>query len=179
MADLAQGLPSYTHLLARESALHVVREGRTLIEIGDLEAGIKESVDGQLGTSLTLYTKAVTAPRGIYFKPVLLACALAPKDEKGFFYARDIVAPLKAIIENAPRIQQFAQHLKDFCENRGPILERSGRRYRFIKPLMGPYVILRGLADGLIKESQLNHPPASSTAPEQLSLHYDVPPLIT
>jgi hypothetical protein len=179
MADLAQGLPSYTHLLAREAALNAVRDDRTHVTMKDVEAGIKESVDGQLGTRLTLYTKATTAARGIYFKPVLLACALAPKDEKGFFYAKDIVAPLKAIIENAPGIQQFAQHLKDFCEDRGPILERDGRRYRFIKPLMEPYVILRGLADGLIRESQLTRPSASSTAPEQLSLLSDVsaPPI--
>lgn len=179
MADLAQGLPSYTHLLARESALNAVRDDRTHVTMKDLDAGIKESVDGQLGTSLTLYTKATTAARGIYFKPVLLACALAPKNEKGFFYAKDIVASLKAIIENAPGIQQFAQHLKDFCEDRGPILERDGRRYRFIKPLMEPYVMLRGLADGLIKESQLTRPSASSTEPEQLSLLSDVaaPPL--
>jgi len=175
MADLAQGLPSYTHLLARESALSAAREGRTNITMQDLEAGIKESVDGQLATSLTLYTKATTAARGIYFKPVLLACALAPKDEKGFFYAKDVVAPLKSIIPNAPKIQQFAQHLKDFCESRkGPILERDGRRYRFLKPLMAPYVILRGLADGLIKEHQLSRPSASSTVPEQLSLLSDV-----
>jgi hypothetical protein len=179
MGDLAQGLPSYTHLLARESALHAVRNERTHITMEDLDAGIKESVDGQLGTSLTLYTRATTAARGIYFKPVLLACALALKDEKGFFYAKDIVAPLKAIIPNAPGIQQFAQHLKDFSQTRGPVLERSGRRYRFIKPLMGPYVILRGLADGMIQEHQLNHPSASATEPEQLSLLSDVsgPPL--
>lgn len=170
MADLAQGLPSYTHLLARETVLYAVRQNRTHIRMEDLDAGIKESVDGQLGTSLTLYTKATTAARGIYFKPVLLACALAPKDEKGYFYAKDIVEPLKAIIPNAPGIQQFAQHLKDFSENRGPVLERDGRRYRFIKPLMAPYVILRGLADGLIREEQLNHPSSSATEPEQLSL---------
>lgn len=174
MADLAQGLPSYTHLLARESALYAVRNDRTYVAMEDLEAGIKESVDGQLGTSLTLYTKATTAARGIYFKPVLLACALALKDEKGFFYAKDIVAPLRSIIPNAPGIQQFAQHLKDFCESRGPVLERDGRRYRFIKPLMGPYVILRGLADGLINDQQLNHPSASATVPEQLLLLSDV-----
>lgn len=180
MADFAQGLPSYTHLLARESALYAVRHNRTHIRREDFEAGIKESVDGQLGTSLTLYNKATTAARGIYFKPVLLACALAPKDEKGYFYAKDIVDSLKAIIPNAPKIQQFAQHLKDFSESRGPILERDSRRYRFIKPLMGPYVILRGLADGLIREQQLSHPVASSTLPEQLSLLSDVsdPPLI-
>ncbi len=180
MADLAQGLPSYTHLLARESALHAVRQSRKHISMKDLDAGIKEAVDGQLGTALTLYTKATTVARGVYFKPVLLACALAPKDEKGFFYAKDIVAPLRSIIPNAPGIQQFAQHLKDFTEHRGPILEREGRRYRFIKPLMGPYVILRGLADQLIKESQLSHPAVTSTEPEQLSLLSDVsaPPLI-
>jgi len=179
MADFAQGLPSYTHLLTRESALHAVRQGRTDVSMGDLEAGIKESVDGQLGTTLTLYTKATTAARGIYFKPVLLACALAQKDERGFFYAKDVVPPLKAVIPNAPGIQQFAQHLKDFSESRGPVLEREGRRYRFIKPLMGPYVVLRGLADGLIKDHQLSRPSASSTVPEQLSLLSDVfaPPL--
>ena len=170
MADLAQGLPSYTHLLARETALVAVRHNRMHIRMEDLDAGIKESVDGQLGTSLTLYTKATTAARGIYFKPVLLACALAPKDEKGYFYAKDIVDPLNSIIPGAPGIQQFAQHLKDFSENRGPVLERYGRRYRFIKPLMGPYVILRGLADGLIREEQLNRPSSSSSVPEQLSL---------
>ncbi len=179
MADFAQGLPSYTHLLARETALYTVRQNRSHIRREDLDAGIKESVDGQLGTSLTLYNKATTAARGIYFKPVLLACALAPKDEKGYFYAKDIVKPLKAIIPNAPGIQQFAQHLKDFSENRGPVLERDGRRYRFIKPLMGPYVILRGLTDGLIREEQLSHPPETSSVPEQLSLLSDdaVPPL--
>jgi hypothetical protein len=180
MADLAQGLPSYTHLLARESALHAAHNNRTHIRMEDLDAGVKESVDGQLATSLTLYTKATTAARGIYFKPVLLACALAPKDEKGYFYAKDIVESLKAIIPNAPRIQQFAQHLKDFSESRGPVLERDGRRYRFVKPLMAPYVILRGLADGLIKEEQLSRPSSASNVPEQLSLLSGVsaPPLV-
>lgn len=172
MADLAQGLPSYTHLLARESALHAVRMGHQNITMDDLKAGIKESVDGQLGSLLTLYNKAVTAPRGIYFRPVLLACALAPKDEKGFFYAKDIVQPLSKIIPNPPAIQQFAQHLKDFSESRGPVLEREkdGRRYRFIAPLMAPYVTLRGLADALIEEPQLSRPTTASTVPEQLSL---------
>lgn len=67
-------------------------------------------------------------------------------------------------------IPAFSQHLKDFSGTRGPILEREGRRYRFLKPLMGPYVILRGLTDKLIVESQLSHPPETSTEPEQLSL---------
>jgi hypothetical protein len=48
MADLAQGLPSYTHLLARESPLNAARNERTHVTMGDLEAGIKESVDVEI-----------------------------------------------------------------------------------------------------------------------------------
>ena len=44
---------------------------------------------------------------------------------------------------------------------------------------MEPYVILRGLADGLIKEPELSRPSVTATEPEQLSLLSDVsaPPL--
>jgi hypothetical protein len=179
IADYSQGLPYYTHLLAREAASNAVQMDRLIIKTEDLGAAIKEAVDGHLGTNLTLYNKATTAARGIYFKPVLLACALAPKDEKGFFYAKDIVEPLRIIAQKEIGIEQFAQHLRDFSTTRGPILERDGRRYRFIKPIMEPYVTLRGLADGLIKDSQLNHPSALSSVPEQLSLQSDAtaPPL--
>ncbi len=179
IADYSQGLPFYTHLLAREAALHAVRSDRTNIMMEDLDEAIKEAVNSQLETNLTLYNKAVTAPRGIYFKPVLLACALAQKDEKGYFYATNVTEPLRGITGKNHKIPAFAQHLRDFSESRGPILERDGRRYRFSKPLMGPYVILRGLADGVIKESQLSHPPVTSTEPEQLSLLSDAsaPPL--
>jgi hypothetical protein len=171
IADYSQGLPSYTHLLAREAALHTVRAGRLLITMQDLDAAIKEAVNSQLETNLTAYNAAVTAPRGKNFKPVLLACALARKDEKGFFYATNVTEPLRSITGKKYEIPAFARHLKDFSdESRGPILERDKRRYRFIKPLMEPYVVLRGLADGLIKETQLTHPPATSTEPEQLSL---------
>jgi Cdc6-like AAA superfamily ATPase len=179
LADYSQGLPFYTHLLSREAALHAVRSDRQNITMEDLHGAIAEAVDSQLETNLTLYNKAVTAPRGKYFKPVLLACALAQKDEKGYFYATNVTEPLRVITGKDFGIPNFAQHLKDFSESRGPIFERDGRRYRFAKPLMGPYVILRGLADGLIKESQLSHPPVTSTEPEQLSLlsSASVPPL--
>jgi GTPase SAR1 family protein len=170
MADYAQGLPFYTHMLARESCLAAVRDERDNVTMADLEIGIREAVTTHGETNLTTYNDAVTAPRGKYFKPVLLACALAEKDEKGFFYASNIVDPLRLITGKPLDIPAFSQHLKDFSETRGPILERDGRRYRFRKPLMGPYVILRGLADNLIVEEQLSHPTEASSEPEQLSL---------
>lgn len=179
ITDYSQGLPYYTHLLTREAALSAVGSDRLVIKMEDLHAAISEAVDSHEGTNLTLYNKAVTSAKGKYFKPVLLACALAKKDEKGFFYAKDIVDPLRIIARAAIDIEQFAQHLRDFSTTRGPILERDGRRYRFIKPMMEPYVILRGLADNLIRESQLNHPSVLTTEPEQLSLLSDAsaPPI--
>jgi hypothetical protein len=57
IADYSQGLPYYTHLLARESALHAVTAGRTHITMADLEAAIKEAVDSQLETHLPHTTR--------------------------------------------------------------------------------------------------------------------------
>jgi hypothetical protein len=172
IADYSQGLPSITHLLAREAALQVVRSLRTYIVMPDLDYAIKEAVDGQLESLLEAYRLAVSAPRGIHFRPVLLACALASKDEHGFFYAKNVTEPLR-FITGKPTfdIPAFAFHLKVFCsEKRGEILERRGKQYRFVYPIMEPYVILRGLADGLILEPQLSHPKTTSNEPEQLSL---------
>ena len=175
IADYSQGLPSYTHLLAREAALIAVKSGRTDIAMNDLEHAIKEAVNTQLGTNLSAYNTATESPRGKNFKPVLLACALAAKDERGYFYAKDVTQPLHVITSKDYKIPAFAKHLKDFCDpSRGPILERTGPpkrvKYRFLKPIMEPYVTLRGMADGLISEHQLSRPSATATEPEQLSL---------
>lgn len=146
IADYSQGVPFYTHLLARESALQAVRNDRTIITMSDLNEAVKEAVDSQLETNLSAYTTAVSAPRGKNFKPLLLACALANKNEQHWFYARDVVAPLRLITSKEYNIPAFAKHLKAFCEqSRGKILERRGPpkrvRYRFTRPLMEP---LRG-----------------------------------
>ena len=173
LADFAHGLPTYTHLLAREAATSAVNSRRSYIMMDDLNVAIAEAVNSQLSTNLTAYNKAVTTAKGLIFKPVLLSCALAEKDEKGFFYANAVKTPLQAITSKPYDIPQFAKHLKAFSEEgRGCILERNGRRYRFVKPIMEPYVILRGLADGLIREDQLTHRSDSATEPVQLSLQY-------
>ncbi len=184
IADYSQGLPYYTHLLGRETAEHAVANDRTRLTMMDLDGAVREAVNSKLETSLTAYNKAVTAPRGTNFRPVLLACALANKNEQQWFYARDVIAPLSYIANRKSLVPSFAKHLKAFCEEaRGSILERRGPprkvQYRFRKPLMETYVLLRGLADGLIRDAQLSHPVDSSTEPVQLSLLSDVsaPPI--
>ncbi len=176
IADYSQGLPYYTHLLSREASLHAVVEAdRTNVIVADLEAAIKEAVYSQLETMLTLYNKAVTVPRGTNFKQVLLACALANKNEQRMFFAKDVMAPLTSITGKLSKVPAFARHLKVFCEDsHGPVLDKRGParkvQYRFIEPLMEPYVILRGLADGLITEAQLTRPSQNPSGSAQLSL---------
>jgi len=188
IAEYSMGLPEYTHRLAQEAALCVANDGRTDVTMRDLEYAIRESVDNQLETLFSSYKLAVEAPRGTLFKPVLLACALAKKDEHGFFYARDVVQPLRSIeasrtpethASSKPNrrkkeleIPAFARHLKQFSSpERGPILQSRRRQYRFVMTAMEPYVILRGLSDGLISEARLTRPSRKpSTELGQLSL---------
>jgi hypothetical protein len=186
IAEYSMGLPEYTHRLAQEAALRVVSEDRTYIIMPDLEYALKESVENQLETLFSAYKLAVEAPRGTLFKPVLLACALAKKDEHGFFYAKDVVQPLR-LIEDVHRkagspkvtsrkkdleIPAFARHLKQFSSpERGSILQSRRRQYRFARPAMQPYVILKGLSDGLINEARLTRPSKQpSNESGQLSL---------
>ena len=71
----------------------------------------------------------------------------------------------------------FANNLREFTEvERGKILEKfgeSGRsRYRFASPLMRPYIIMRGFADGLLtkeKVSEINEQQVSRPTSENSS----------
>jgi hypothetical protein len=47
-------------------------------------------------------------------------------------------------------VPSFARHLNEFCEtDRGPVLEKAGHerryRYRFVNPLMQPFVVMNGV----------------------------------
>ena len=82
-----------------------------------------------------------------------MACALAKTDELGFFAAQDVRDPMKMITGKRYEIPSYAQHLNDFCDaKRGPILEKTGAkrrfRFRFVNPLMQPYVVMQGFAAG-------------------------------
>jgi hypothetical protein len=91
---------------------------------------------------------------------VLLACALAPKNQLGYFTAGAIRDPLDVIAGRRIEIPAFARHLKQFLEpERGAVLRREGEKrsyfYRFSDPIVQPYVILNGLAEGMLTDEQL------------------------
>jgi hypothetical protein len=86
---------------------------------------------------------------------------LAETDEFGYFAATDVCAPMRAIMKKNYDIPSFARHLGSFCKKqRGSVLKRIGIkrrfRYRFTDPLMQPFVIMKGLADGKIDPSVLD-----------------------
>ena len=153
---VSQGYPHYTHLLALHAARRSLKEGRDVVCQRDIEGAIAEALGMTERSIRDRYSAAVYSPSpSALYAPVLLACALAPADDLGFFNAQAVRAPLSAIMEREYNIPAFARHLDAFCkDNRGPALIKSGERrryqYRFAVPLMRPFVLLQGIADGRI-----------------------------
>ena len=82
-------------------------------------------------------------------------------NELGQFAAQDVRENLFKITGRKYEIPSFAQHLKDFCDpKRGPVLDKTGisrlYRYKFVDPLMQPYVIMQGIKSGQVKTSDLD-----------------------
>ena len=155
---LSQGLPYVTHMLSLYSARAALIDDKQLtISASAVQAGIQKALDQWQASIKAAYYGATRShqPDHLY-KEVLLACALADVDDKSFFTAAAVRGPLRVVAERPDLdIPNFSRHLKEMSEERrGCILLREGEtrrlRYRFVNPLMRPYVIMRGVADGLL-----------------------------
>ena len=160
IATLSEGLPHFTHLLALHAGQGAVNDDRDDVTLGDVVNAIDASVERH--SIRSEYQTATRSPRAAHlFCEVLTACALARKDQLGYFAAGAVREPLSKITGKPMDIPAFARHLKQFTEEaRGPVLQKVGepRRffYRFANPLLEPYVILDGLSKGLISQDLLN-----------------------
>jgi hypothetical protein len=158
ITTLSEGLPHYTHLLGLHAGQRTVQDDRTAILLDDVRRAIPKAVDRH--TILNDYQQATrSARKDALFAQVLLACALAPKNQLGFFTSGSIREPLEVIAGRPIDIPAFSNHLSQFLEpERGSVLQREGtsRRYfyRFSDPIFQPYVILKGLSSGLITDEQ-------------------------
>lgn len=166
IATLSQGLPHNTHLLCKMAALSAVKMERTDLSEVDYRQAIRDAVIDKSESLGKVYKTATYSPKENIFAQVLLACALAA-DKAGVFSAKDVRVPLSAIGKQDYEIQAYIRHLDKFSsEARGPVLHKGGvkRRfqYSFVEPLMQPYVILRGLSEGLITEEQITGLESSS-----------------
>ena len=161
IASLSQGLPHYTHLITLYAARHANDHDSTVVRGDDVEAGIVIAVENAQETITSAHHRAVMSSRAdSLFRQVALACALARTDERGYFPARAVRPPMQLIMGRPYAIPAFARHMNAFCgEARGSILEKIGARrnyrFRFNNPLLPPFIIMSGIAQGMIKTEDL------------------------
>jgi Cdc6-like AAA superfamily ATPase len=130
VTGLSQGLPHYTHLLTQLAGQAALSARRAKVEPRDMDAAVERAID-RAGQSIAEAYRRGTSGRD---PQLLLACALAEEDEWGFFAAPDA-----------------SDGFDELAAPDADVLQKRDDRYRFANPLLQPYVVMRGLADGLIK----------------------------
>lgn len=178
IARLSEGLPYYTHLLSLHACQYAIMDDRDHIQPADVEVAITAGVDKAQASIRSAWTEATRSPRPeSLFEEVLLACALAAKDELGFFKPSSVRGPMSRIMSRPYGIPAFAKHLNAFTtEARGEVLEKRGEQrryfYRFRNPMLQPFVILKGLERTLVTDEVLSDlqgpPPLSDDSPTEL-----------
>ncbi len=155
IALLAQGLPHYAHLLGQISGRIALDDLRTKVRSADVDAAVAEAIEKTQQTVLEAYSQATAETRATLYPKVVLACALARGDEFGFFGASEVRTTLGEIAGKPYDTRAFNRHLDELAgPARGNLLQkRSGlgnARYRFGNPLLQPYVLMRGVAEGAV-----------------------------
>jgi Cdc6-like AAA superfamily ATPase len=160
ISSLSQGLPHYTHLLALHATRLAIDAGSESVEIAHVLGAIGKALDKAQHSIRSAYHRA-TASRKAHnrYSDVLLACALAQTDAFGYFGQADVRLSLDRL-RGGERDARFDRHLKHFAEpGEESVLQATemghGRRYRFRNPLMQPYIILQGVAEGRITAKEL------------------------
>lgn len=160
---LSRGLPHYAHLLGLHSGRAALTNLSLQVDRSHISAAIRVAIEKTQASIQADYRRAIASNRtDAQYREVLLACAMTPTDEFGYFSARDVASPLSYIKERESKVESFSRHLHAFSEkDRGPVLRKEliaagSSRYRFLNPLLQPYVLLRGVADGLISEDDLS-----------------------
>lgn len=164
VALLSQGLPHYTHSLGLYSAFKAIEADRTNVTIQDVLEATRTTVE-KSHTVHSDYNKAIRSPqKKSLFAKVLRACALADRDELGYFTAAAVSIPMTAIMGKKYYIPNFARHLANLCDpKRGAILKKIGEprysRFRFTDPMMQAFIIIHDYANGsltneILQESQ-------------------------
>jgi Cdc6-like AAA superfamily ATPase len=154
IARLAQGLPHYAHLLGQLSARIALEDLRTSVRLRDVNEAVSEAIEKTQQTVRETYRRATEENGDALFGKVVLACALADTDEFGFFAVADV-----AVAEQEVDAATYLDALSG--PEHGSLLQRRGAanpRYRFVNPLLQPYVLMRGLADGTVAPELLRAP---------------------
>jgi hypothetical protein len=160
IAALSQGLPHYMHLLTQLAAQGALGERCADVGIRHVNAAVTRAIERAQQSIIETYQEAVSGRPGSIYPQVLLACALAEEDEFGFFASSNVREPLSRILHKPCKTSTFARYLEALSsESRGTILQKTGgpgtTRYRFVNPLLQPYVAMRGISEGVVRASEL------------------------
>jgi energy-coupling factor transporter ATP-binding protein EcfA2 len=171
--NLSKGLPAYVHSLGKYAVFSALGERRLNIIEDDVDNAINEVLRASQQTIKDNYEAATRSNQvRARFRHVLSACALARVDDSGYFTPTAVKESLSKILRRNVEIANFQDMLRDFAEKRGNILERTGEarsyRFRFASPAMQPYVIMRGIRDGIIDEAARQ----ALSSPEQPELPF-------
>ncbi len=155
IVQISKGLPYYVLALGRHAFFHAASEHRLEVNEKDVDHAMEKVVNESEQSFYDEYRRATESNQSdAKFKQVLLACALARADDSGFFTPNSIVDPLGKILGKTIVHASFQRHLSEFIsEHRGCVLMRRGRernyRFRFTDPMMQPYVLIKGIRDGM------------------------------
>lgn len=158
---LSQGLPHYVHRLAQQAGLVAVDRESLEVNVTDVDLAIQVVVtDTQESVAKDYHAATYSSRPENLYEDVLLACACAPADDRGYFRATAVEEPLTSIRGTSYRVPAFARHLEAFrSDERRRVLVREGTpkyyRLRFRDPLLQPYVIMRGLRAEKVTDSDL------------------------
>jgi hypothetical protein len=151
IAVLANGLPHAVQALTRATAHDAAALGSGHLENTNLDAGMRAVLHESAAEVRQAYEFAtVRARRGIY-PEILLACALAPRDEHGSFSVADVCDAVTRIVHR--EVRGLTNQVCALTEaGRGTVLDKQGAakaaRYRFVDPRLEPYILMRGLEEG-------------------------------
>lgn len=173
IAASSRGLPHYTHLVGQRSAKAALERRSLNITLDDIDTAMPDAV-GQIDQIIRRqYHQATLSPRqGNIYKEVLLAAAMSPIDDLGYFQPADLQKPLAEILKvPETKVSLFGQHLKNLCEpDHGKILEQVGvsrkYRYRFAEPMMQAFILMSARAKGQITREQVNQLAVSHYEPK-------------
>lgn len=163
IVSLSRGLPHYTHLFGQQAAKKTLENHNLIIDINNVEDAIPACINETAQTIREQYHTATMSPRkGNIYKEVLLSAALAQVDDLGYFAPADLQKSLSALLtRGAVQVSLFGAHLKNLCDpDRGKILEQTGSerkyRYRFVEPMMQPFILMQALRSNRISRQQVN-----------------------
>ena len=160
ITTLSQGLPHYTQLLTQFAAQAALGRRRPDVTSRDVDVAVARAIDRAHQSIVEAYRDATVGGQRSIHPQLLLACALAAEDEFGFFAASDARDALGRILDKPPGSAAFVRQLDELSsEDRGAVLQKQGpakaARYRFVDPLLQPYVAMRGVSEGLVRVQDL------------------------